>query len=94
MCAETWESRWVPSTFKSGDEGKWDTSAGKYYGDAENKGLHTTTDYRWCANLCVPCCLVCVPCCLVGLEGRVPIEASPGMGIESSFLATYWSEST
>jgi len=51
MCAETWESRWVPSTFKSGDEGKWDTSAGKFYGDAENKGLHTTTDYRWCANL-------------------------------------------
>mmetsp|Transcript_2711 Transcript_2711/g.6199 ORF Transcript_2711/g.6199 Transcript_2711/m.6199 type:complete len:441 (+) Transcript_2711:83-1405(+) len=44
---DTWESRWVPSTFKSGDEGKWDTTAGKYYGDANNKGLHTTTDYRW-----------------------------------------------
>jgi calreticulin len=42
-----WEDRWVTSTFKGGDEGTWDTTAGKYYGDANNKGLHTTTDYRW-----------------------------------------------
>jgi calreticulin len=42
-----WEDRWVTSTFKGGDEGTWDTTAGKYYGDADNKGLRTTTDYRW-----------------------------------------------
>jgi len=46
--ADGWEDRWVTSTFKGGDEGTWDTTAGKYYGDANNKGLHTTTDYRWC----------------------------------------------
>jgi len=42
-----WEDRWVKSEFKSSDEGKWETSAGKFYGDANNKGLRTTTDYRW-----------------------------------------------
>mmetsp|Transcript_22605 Transcript_22605/g.34412 ORF Transcript_22605/g.34412 Transcript_22605/m.34412 type:complete len:410 (+) Transcript_22605:72-1301(+) len=42
-----WEDRWVKSSFKGSDEGTWTTSAGKYYGDADNKGLKTTTDYRW-----------------------------------------------
>jgi len=42
-----WEDRWVKSEFKSSDEGKWETSAGSFYGDANNKGLRTTTDYRW-----------------------------------------------
>uniref|UniRef100_A0A6T8LDM7 Calreticulin n=2 Tax=Hemiselmis andersenii TaxID=464988 RepID=A0A6T8LDM7_HEMAN len=42
-----WEDRWVKSTFKAGDEGAWGNTAGKYYGDPDNKGLQTTTDYRW-----------------------------------------------
>merc|ERR1712216_181261 len=42
-----WEDRWVKSKFKSGDEGPWEFSAGKFYGDADNKGLKTMTDYRW-----------------------------------------------
>jgi len=42
-----WEDRWVKSSFKGSDEGAWTTSAGKYYGDVDNKGLQTTTDYRW-----------------------------------------------
>jgi len=42
-----WEDRWVKSEFKASDEGKWETSAGKFYGDEKNKGLRTTTDYRW-----------------------------------------------
>merc|ERR1711871_921837 len=42
-----WEDRWVKSKFKSGDEGPWELSAGKFYGDADNKGLKTMTDYRW-----------------------------------------------
>ena len=27
------------SEFKSSDEGKWETSPGKFYGDEKNKGL-------------------------------------------------------
>jgi len=42
-----WEDRWVKSKFKASDEGPWELSAGKYYGDADNKGLKTVTDYRW-----------------------------------------------
>jgi calreticulin len=45
-----WEKRWVPSTFKEaeGTQGKWDVSAGKFYGDAEaDKGLRTTQDARF-----------------------------------------------
>merc|ERR1711966_97791 len=42
-----WEDRWVKSKFKSGDEGPWELSAGKFYGDEDNKGLKTMTDYRW-----------------------------------------------
>uniref|UniRef100_A0A7S4P4Z8 Calreticulin n=1 Tax=Guillardia theta TaxID=55529 RepID=A0A7S4P4Z8_GUITH len=42
-----WESRWVKSKFKSSDEGPWELSAGKNYGDANNKGIKTMTDYRW-----------------------------------------------
>lgn len=36
--ADGWEDRWVKSKFKSGDEGPWELSAGKFYGDADNKG--------------------------------------------------------
>jgi len=45
-----WEKRWVPSTFKEaeGTQGKWDVSAGKFYGDAQaDKGLQTTQDARF-----------------------------------------------
>jgi len=47
---KNWESRWVPSTFKEseGTQGKWEVSAGKFYGDAEaDKGLRTTEDARF-----------------------------------------------
>jgi hypothetical protein len=36
--ADGWEDRWVKSEFKSSDEGKWETSPGKFYGDEKNKG--------------------------------------------------------
>jgi len=45
-----WEKRWVQSTSKEaeGTQGKWDVSAGKFYGDAEaDKGLRTTQDARF-----------------------------------------------
>lgn len=33
-----WEDRWVKSSFKSSDEGPWKWTAGKFYGDPDNKG--------------------------------------------------------
>lgn len=33
-----WESRWLKSSFKASDEGPWTWTAGKYYGDPDNKG--------------------------------------------------------
>jgi len=45
-----WESRWVVSNNKQSDgtAGKFDVTAGKYYGDAEeDKGLHTTQDAKF-----------------------------------------------
>jgi len=45
-----WENRWVKSSFKEaeGTAGKWEVSAGKFYGDAEaDKGLRTTEDARF-----------------------------------------------
>jgi len=45
-----WENRWVKSNFKEaeGTAGKWEVSAGKFYGDAEeDKGLRTTEDARF-----------------------------------------------
>lgn len=45
-----WEKRWVPSTFKEaeGTQGKWEVSAGKFYGDAEaDKGLRTSEDAKF-----------------------------------------------
>jgi calreticulin len=43
-----WEKRWVASTFKGAEAGKWDVSAGKFYGDAQaDKGLRTTEDARF-----------------------------------------------
>lgn len=35
-----WEGRWVESTHKGSDQGKFKHSAGKFYGDAEkDKGM-------------------------------------------------------
>jgi len=45
-----WEKRWVKSSFKEseGTQGKWEVSAGKFFGDAEaDKGLRTTEDARF-----------------------------------------------
>jgi len=42
-----WEDRWVKSSFKGSDEGDWKHTAGKFYGDENNKGIQTGTDYRW-----------------------------------------------
>lgn len=45
-----WESRWVKSTSKEseGTQGKWEVSAGGFYGDAEaDKGLRTSEDARF-----------------------------------------------
>jgi len=45
-----WEKRWVKSSFKESDnsQGKWEVSAGKFYGDAVlDKGLRTTEDARF-----------------------------------------------
>lgn len=39
-----WRSRWVDSTYKGGDQGKFEVDAGKFYGDAEkDKGELTLT---------------------------------------------------
>ncbi|KAL5016306.1 hypothetical protein ScPMuIL_005895 [Solemya velum] len=43
-----WRSRWVDSTYKGGDQGKFEVDAGKFYGDAEkDKGLRTTQDAKF-----------------------------------------------
>jgi len=45
-----WEKRWVKSTAKEseGSQGKWEVSAGKFYGDAEaDKGLRTAEDAKF-----------------------------------------------
>ena len=43
-----WEDRWVDSTSKGGEQGKFKHSAGKFYGDAEkDKGLQTSQDARF-----------------------------------------------
>jgi len=43
MFSDAWESRWVSSTHKGNDAGKFVLTAGKFYGDAEkNKGIQTS----------------------------------------------------
>lgn len=43
-----WRSRWIDSTYKGADQGTFEVSAGKFYGDAErDKGLRTSQDYRF-----------------------------------------------
>lgn len=46
--AEGWESRWVESTHKGAEQGKFVHTAGKFYGDAEkDKGIQTSQDARF-----------------------------------------------
>ncbi|XP_013397065.1 calreticulin-like [Lingula anatina] len=43
-----WEKRWVESTHKGAEQGKFVHSAGKFYGDAElDKGIQTSQDARF-----------------------------------------------
>jgi len=45
---EAWEKRWVQSTHKGAEAGKFELTAGKFYGDAEkDKGLQTSQDARF-----------------------------------------------
>jgi len=47
---EAWQSRWIQSTNKGGDAGKFVLSAGKFYGDAEaDKGIQTSQDAKFYA---------------------------------------------
>ncbi|XP_072172682.1 calreticulin-like [Diadema setosum] len=44
----SWEDRWVVSTHKGSDAGKFKWSAGKFYGDEEkDKGLQTSQDAKF-----------------------------------------------
>jgi len=43
-----WEDRWVESTAKGAEQGKWKHSAGKFYADEEkDKGIQTSQDARF-----------------------------------------------
>lgn len=45
---DAWQSRWVESTFKGDQQGKFVLSAGKWFGDSEkDKGLQTSEDARF-----------------------------------------------
>ena len=43
-----WEDRWVQSTHK-GEEGKFVQTAGKFYGDENDKGIQTSQDAKFYA---------------------------------------------
>lgn len=48
--SEGWEDKWVESTHKGSETGKFKWSAGKFYGDAEkDKGIQTSQDARFYA---------------------------------------------
>ncbi|XP_025795792.1 calreticulin-like isoform X1 [Panicum hallii] len=46
-----WEDRWVKSDWKKDDNtaGEWNHTSGKWYGDAGDKGIQTSEDYRFYA---------------------------------------------
>ncbi|XP_052145965.1 calreticulin-like [Oryza glaberrima] len=46
-----WEDRWVKSEWKKDDNtaGEWNHTSGKWYGDADDKGIQTSEDYRFYA---------------------------------------------
>lgn len=46
--SESWQDRWVESTFKGADQGKFAWTAGKFYGDADkDKGIQTSQDAKF-----------------------------------------------
>ncbi|KAL3869909.1 hypothetical protein ACJMK2_042532 [Sinanodonta woodiana] len=46
--SDGWRDKWIDSTYKGAEQGKFEISAGKFYGDAEkDKGLRTTEDARF-----------------------------------------------
>eukprot|EP00963_Diacronema_lutheri_P012129 scaffold1639_cov331-Pavlova_lutheri.AAC.17 len=49
--ADKWTERWTKSTWKQdeGTAGDWIHTAGKWYGNADNKGIQTTPDSRFFA---------------------------------------------
>ena len=45
---DKWEERWVQSTHKGAEAGKFVLTAGKFYGDEEkDKGIQTSQDARF-----------------------------------------------
>jgi len=45
---KNWENRWVKSSHKGSDAGKWALSHGKYFNDAEEDlGIQTSEDFRF-----------------------------------------------
>merc|ERR1711963_1303627 len=47
---DDWESRWVQSTHKGADAGKFEWTAGKFYGDSDkDKGIQTSQDAKFYA---------------------------------------------
>ncbi|XP_050381326.1 calreticulin isoform X2 [Argentina anserina] len=46
-----WESRWVKSDWKKDENlaGEWNFTSGKWNGDADDKGIQTSEDYRFYA---------------------------------------------
>ena len=45
---DSWRTKWVDSTYKGSDQGKFILSAGKFYGDADkDKGLKTSQDAKF-----------------------------------------------
>ncbi|CAI9769372.1 unnamed protein product [Fraxinus pennsylvanica] len=46
-----WENRWVKSDWKKDENmaGEWNYTSGKWNGDANNKGIQTSEDYRFYA---------------------------------------------
>ena len=50
LLVDDWESRWVQSTHKGADAGKFAWTAGNFYGDAEkDKGIQTSQDAKFYA---------------------------------------------
>ncbi|XP_039837629.1 calreticulin-like isoform X3 [Panicum virgatum] len=51
LCPDGWESRWVKSDWKKDENmaGEWNHTSGKWNGDAEDKGIQTSEDYRFYA---------------------------------------------
>ncbi|CAC5407682.1 CALR [Mytilus coruscus] len=45
---DDWKDRWVESTAKGADQGKFEWTAGKFYGDADlDKGIQTSQDAKF-----------------------------------------------